>query len=282
MGSAAPTTADVPAAATARAAAVRRELEAHNHRYYVLDAPKVSDAEYDGLYRELQGLEARYPSLVTPDSPTQRVSGAPAAEFEAVTHRVPMLSLNNSFSDDEVEAFDRRVREALGVEEVVYSVEPKFDGLAINLTYEHGVFTTGSTRGDGYSGENVTLNLRTVGSIPLKLDGAAVPSLLDRLRLPLQVFGARSPYRLSGGEARRLSLACALVRQPGLLVMDEPTFGQDRLGYAGLLEILRARINEGVCLVAATHDERFVADMASRTVRLAAGRVVSDVARSGA
>ena len=113
-------------------------------------------------------------------------------------------------------------------------------------------------------------------------DRAAVPSLLDRLRLPLQVFGARSPYRLSGGEARRLSLACALVRQPGLLVMDEPTFGQDRLGYAGLLEILRARINEGVCLVAATHDERFVADMASRTVRLAAGRVVSDVARSGA
>ena len=179
MGSAASATADVPAAAAARAATVRRELEAHNHRYYVLDAPSVSDAEYDGLYRELQGLEVRYPSLLTPDSPTQRVSGAPAAEFEAVTHRVPMLSLNNAFSDKEVEAFDRRVREVLGSEDVVYSVEPKFDGLAINLTYERGIFTTGSTRGDGYSGENVTLNLRTVGSIPLKLDGAAVPSLIE-------------------------------------------------------------------------------------------------------
>lgn len=113
-------------------------------------------------------------------------------------------------------------------------------------------------------------------------DRVAAPGLLDRLRLPLETFGARSPYRLSGGEARRLSLACALVRQPGLLVMDEPTFGQDRLGYAGLLEILRARVDEGVCLVAATHDERFVADMASRTVRLVAGRIVSDVARVAA
>ena len=105
---------------------------------------------------------------------------------------------------------------------------------------------------------------------------ASAPALLERLRLPLDTFGARSPYRLSGGEARRLSLACALVRQPGLLVLDEPTFGQDRLGYAGLLEILRRRVDEGVCLVAATHDERFVADMASRTVRLAAGRIVGD------
>lgn len=111
---------------------------------------------------------------------------------------------------------------------------------------------------------------------------ASAPALLEHLRLPLDDFGARSPYRLSGGEARRLSLACALVRRPDLLVLDEPTFGQDRLGYAGLLDILRRRLDEGVCLVAATHDERFVADMASRIVRMDAGRIVSDVAGSAA
>jgi energy-coupling factor transport system ATP-binding protein len=105
---------------------------------------------------------------------------------------------------------------------------------------------------------------------------AAAPTLMEQLRLPLDVFGPRSPYRLSGGEARRLSLACALVRRPSLLVLDEPTFGQDRLGYEGLLGILDRRLDEGVCLVTATHDERFVADMASRTVELVAGRIVRD------
>jgi DNA ligase (NAD+) len=170
---------DVPAAAAARAAELRREIEAHNYRYYVLDAPSVSDAEYDGLFRELQALETEFPALATPDSPTCRVGGAPASEFEAVTHRLPMLSLNNAFADDEVESFDRRVREGLGVPEVDYSVEPKFDGLAINLTYEHGVFTGGATRGDGASGENVTANLRTIASIPLRLAGGKTPPLLE-------------------------------------------------------------------------------------------------------
>jgi len=220
----APATAEVPAAAAKRAAALRREIEAHDHRYYVLDAPSVSDAEYDGLYRELQGLEARYPSLVTPDSPTQRVSGTPAAEFEAVTHRVPMLSLNNAFSDEEVEAFDRRVREALGAAEVDYSVEPKFDGLAISLTYEHGVFTTGSTRGDGYSGENVTANLRTVPSIPLKLDGAAVPPLLE-IRGEV-VMLKRDFEALNDAQARK----------------EEKTFANPRNAAAGSLRQLDSRI----------------------------------------
>ena len=178
MGKAASAIADVPASVAARAVALRREIEAHDHRYYVLDSPSVSDAQYDGLYRELQTLEASHPALITPDSPTQRVSGTSSPSFEAVTHRVPMLSLNNAFSDVEVEAFDRRVREALGIASVMYSVEPKFDGLAINLTYERGVFTTGSTRGDGSSGENVTANLRTVSSIPLRLEGS-VPPLLE-------------------------------------------------------------------------------------------------------
>ena len=170
---------DVPAGAAGRVAALRRDIEAHNHRYYVLDAPSVSDAEYDGLFRELQALEAQFPALARPDSPTQRVGGAPATEFEAVTHRLPMLSLNNAFTDEEVESFDRRVREGLGVAEVVYSVEPKFDGLAINLTFEDGVFTGGATRGDGASGENVTANLRTVASIPLRLSVRKPPPLLE-------------------------------------------------------------------------------------------------------
>src|SRR5664279_614727 len=117
----------VPAAVALRAAELREDIEAHDYRYYVQDAPSVSDAEYDRLFRELQALEAQFPALATPDSPTQRVGGAPASEFEAVTHRLPMLSLNNAFADDEVELFDRRVREGLGVPEVVYSVEPKFD-----------------------------------------------------------------------------------------------------------------------------------------------------------
>ncbi|MEO8345781.1 MAG: NAD-dependent DNA ligase LigA [Betaproteobacteria bacterium] len=169
----------VPADAAARAATLRHEIAAHDYSYYVQDAPSVSDTAYDSLFRELQALEANHPSLVSPDSPTQRVSGTPSEEFEAVTHRVPMLSLNNAFANVEVEAFDRRVREALGVSEIQYAVEPKFDGLAINLTYESGVLVSGSTRGDGASGENVTANLRAVTSIPLKIDAVSVPSLLE-------------------------------------------------------------------------------------------------------
>ena len=126
----------VPPAAAERAAALRREIDAHNTRYYVLDEPIVSDAEYDALFRELQALEAEHPALAVPDSPTRRVGGAPAAAFETVTHVVPMLSLNNAFGDEEARAFDRRVREALGADEVEYVAEPKFDGLAISLRYD--------------------------------------------------------------------------------------------------------------------------------------------------
>ena len=168
-----------PASAVARVADIRRELAAHDHRYYVLDAPTISDAEYDSLFRELQALEEQFPALVTPESPTQRVGGAAAATFEAVAHRVPMLSLNNAFSAEEAEAFDRRVRQGLGVDEVEYAVEPKFDGLAVSLRYEHGRFTIGATRGDGSSGENVTANLRTVGAIPLALAGDAIPPFIE-------------------------------------------------------------------------------------------------------
>lgn len=162
-----------------RVARLRQTIEQHNHRYYVLDAPSVDDAEYDRLFRELQELEAAHPELISADSPTQRVGAAPLAEFAPAPHRQPMLSLNNAFATEEVEAFDRRVREALGQEQVEYAVEPKFDGLAISLIYENGKFVRGATRGDGYTGEDVTVNLRTIRSIPLRLAQTPAPQLLE-------------------------------------------------------------------------------------------------------
>ena len=162
-----------------RVAALRAAIDDANYRYYALDAPTISDAEYDRLFRELQALEADHPELVTADSPTQRVGTAPTREFATVRHRVPMLSINNAFGDEEVEAFDRRAREALDVAVVEYSCEPKLDGLAINLTYEGGAFVQGTTRGDGFAGEDVTANLRTVRGIPLRLRAAHPPQLLE-------------------------------------------------------------------------------------------------------
>jgi len=172
--------ASVPRKAAERAVRLRALIEEHNHRYYVLDQPTVSDAEYDALFRELQSLESEYPALATPDSPTQRVGGEAASAFEAVTHRVPMLSINNAFSEAEAESFDRRVREALGVGAIEYEVEPKFDGLAVSLAYQRGAFKGGGTRGDGYTGEDVTSNLKTIGAIPLRLgDHGHAPTYLE-------------------------------------------------------------------------------------------------------
>lgn len=158
---------------------LRALIRQHDYQYYALDAPSISDNEYDGLFRELQALEAANPHLIQVDSPTQRVGGTPLKSFSSITHRVPMLSLNNAFSEEELAAFDRRVREGLGVNEVEYAVEPKFDGLAITLTYEHGVFVQGATRGDGYTGEDVTQNLKTIRSIPQRLHAENPPKLLE-------------------------------------------------------------------------------------------------------
>ena len=158
-----------PARTEARAASLRRQLQEHSYRYYVLTAPTIDDAEYDRLFRELQVLEQAHPELRTIDSPTQRVGAAPLKEFAAVEHRLPMQSLNNAFDEGELREFDRRVRELLGRDRIEYVAEPKLDGLAIALIYEHGVLMRGATRGDGHSGEDVTENLRTVGSIPLRL-----------------------------------------------------------------------------------------------------------------
>jgi DNA ligase (NAD+) len=162
-----------------RAAALRAEIERHNHAYYVLDAPILPDAEYDRLFRELQEIEAASPALRTIDSPTQRVGGRALPEFGQVVHVAPMLSLNNAFSAEEVTAFDRRCREGLGKETIDYACEPKFDGLAITLCYQNGLFVQGATRGDGYSGEDVTQNLRTVKNIPLRLRGSDAPARVE-------------------------------------------------------------------------------------------------------
>ena len=162
-----------PTEAAARAAELRRAIEHHSYLYYVKDAPEITDAQFDRLFRELQELEQRYPSLVTPDSPTQRVGAKVEGDFRPVAHALPMLSLNNAFAEEEVAAFDRRVREGLGLEQVEYAAEPKFDGLAISITYEDGLFTVGATRGDGYTGEDVTANLRTIRAIPLRLSAAS-------------------------------------------------------------------------------------------------------------
>ena len=169
----------VPREVGARAEKLRAEIEHHNYRYYVLDDPEISDAEYDRLFRELADLEARHPELASPSSPTQHVGAAPLSEFASVVHRTPMLSLNNAFSDAEVEAFDRRVREGLALDSIEYVAEPKFDGLAISLRYEAGTFAQGATRGDGYTGEDVTPNLRTVRGIPLRLRGHSHPRALE-------------------------------------------------------------------------------------------------------
>lgn len=168
-----------------RVTALRREIERHNHAYYVLDAPTIPDAEYDRLFRELQGLETEHPELITPDSPTRRIGGKPLDAFPKVLHAVPMLSIRTE-TDTEASgarAFDARVRKELGLTDadpaVEYAAELKFDGLAINLRYENGVLAQAATRGDGQTGEDVTQNIRTVKAIPLRLNAESPPAVLE-------------------------------------------------------------------------------------------------------
>jgi DNA ligase (NAD+) len=203
---------------------LRRELEHHNYRYYALDDPEIPDAAYDQLFRELQALEEAHPELRTDDSPTQRVGSAPLPGFAEVRHRTPMLSLGNAFEEEEVRAFDKRVREGLGVGVVEYAVEPKFDGLAISLAYRKGAFVQGATRGDGATGEDVTPNLRTVRAIPLRLPKAADTE-------DLEVRGEVLYY------TRDFEKLNARQRQAG-----EKEFANARNGAAGSLRLLDSRI----------------------------------------
>jgi DNA ligase (NAD+) len=166
----------------ARLEELRRQIRHHNDRYYVLDSPEISDAEYDALLRELIALEAERPDLVTPDSPTQRVGAAPLAEFGTARHRVPMLSLADAFDAEELRAFDERIKRMLRVEpadQIEYICELKFDGLAVSLTYRNGALVSGATRGDGQSGEDITPNLRTIHTIPLRLLVETPPSFIE-------------------------------------------------------------------------------------------------------
>jgi DNA ligase (NAD+) len=165
--------------AARRVAELRRAIEEHNYRYYVLDDPAIPDAEYDALFRELRALEDAHPELVSGDSPTQRVGAAPAAAFAEVPHRIPMLSLDNAFDEDEVRDFDRRVSERLGHGDVGYAAELKLDGLAVSILYEHGVLSRAATRGDGATGEDVTANMRTIRNVPLRLRMERAPALLE-------------------------------------------------------------------------------------------------------
>src|SRR3954465_8528086 len=163
-----------------RAAELREEIEHHNRLYYVQDEPEISDADYDELLNELRDIEAENPDLVTPDSPTQRVGGAPLEKFGTVRHIKPMLSLANARNEDELRAWDQRIRNLLAKErdvvELEYVIEPKIDGLAISLVYRNGVLERGATRGDGEIGEDVTHNLRTIKAIPLRLNDAPPPA----------------------------------------------------------------------------------------------------------
>jgi len=158
---------------------LREEINSHNYSYYVLDNPEIPDSEYDRLLRELGELEKQYPELITADSPTQRVGATPLDSFSEIKHEVPMLSLGNAFSDQDMIDFDRRIREGVDSENIEYAAEPKLDGLAISLLYRNGLLERAATRGDGRTGEDVTLNIRTIDAIPLKLRGKNFPPLIE-------------------------------------------------------------------------------------------------------
>ena len=201
---------------------LRREIEHHNYLYYVKDAPEITDAEYDRLFRRLLELEAQFPDLVTPDSPSHRVGAPPADEFRPVPHRVPMLSLQNAMDEAEMREFEVRLKRFLGRDEpIAYLIEPKFDGLSAELVYEDGVFVTGSTRGDGFTGEDVTANLRTIRSIPLRLRGAERPvprrvEVRGEVILPIARFEELNREREARGEppfANPRNAAAGSVRQ---------------------------------------------------------------------
>lgn len=190
-----------------RATELHRVLEQHNRLYYVLDAPAIPDAEYDALFRELQQLEAHYPQLVSTDSPTQRVGAAALDKFSSVTHRLPMLSLENAINAGEIREFDLRVKKNLGLSPeapVAYVCEPKMDGLAVELIYTDGLLTVASTRGDGITGEDVTENIRTIRSLPLRLTGERIPRLLEvrgEVFLSLEAFRHINREKEENGDA---------------------------------------------------------------------------------
>lgn len=212
---------------------LRQQLHRHNHFYYILDEPEISDAEYDRLMAELVRHESDYPELITPDSPTQRVGAQPVDHFRSVSHTIPMLSLENGFDEQDVEAFDQRIRRFLGDEEpVFYTVEPKMDGVAVELVYEKGILVEASTRGDGYSGELITENIRTLKTVPLVLQQCepqqcGIPPVPRRLEvrgevvIPVEAFRRFNRQRME---------------------RDEPIFANPRNAAAGSLRQLDPKV----------------------------------------
>ena len=180
---------------------LRTQIRKHDYSYYVLDDPTVPDAEYDRLMRELIEIESKSPALITSDSPTQRVAGSALDSFKQVTHAVPMLSLSNVFSLEELEAFDKRVKDRLdNANEIDYNAEPKLDGLAVSLLYEDGLLVQAATRGDGNTGEDITENVRTIRTIPLKLDGKKIPK---KLEVRGEVFISKKGFMRMNENARK-------------------------------------------------------------------------------
>ncbi|MBC8175349.1 MAG: NAD-dependent DNA ligase LigA [Candidatus Marinimicrobia bacterium] len=206
---------------------LKEKIERHNYLYYVLDNPEISDAEYDVLMRELLNLDSQHPELITPDSPTQRVGAPPLKEFGTITHRIPMLSLENAMNESEIRAFDERVKRGLDSQDkVTYVAESKLDGLAVELIYEEGIFVSGSTRGDGYTGEDITQNLRTIRSIPLRLiqEQLPAPSLLE---IRGEVFMEKAGFKTLNEQR---------------LKDEEPPFANPRNAAAGSLRQLDSSI----------------------------------------
>ena len=162
-----------------RLAELRKELHRHSYLYYVLNKPEISDYEYDRMFRELLALERKFPDLVTPDSPSQRVGAEPAKEFKTVYHKIPMLSLGNAFDEEDLIAFDKRVKKEAGVNSVEYVTELKMDGLAVSVRYKKGILVLGATRGDGIRGEDVTANVKTIRNVPLRLYGDDIPEVIE-------------------------------------------------------------------------------------------------------
>ena len=204
---------------------LRQQLNHHNHRYYVLDDPEISDAAYDKLLQQLKQLEADNPELITADSPTQRVGAAPLKEFGQVRHEMPMLSLDNAFNEEDLEDFNRRVKDRLNTsDDIEYACEPKLDGIAVSLLYENGVLVRGATRGDGTTGEDITLNVRTIPSIPLKLMGEGWP---ERLEVRGEIFMPKDGFDKMNARAR---------------AREEKVFVNPRNAAAGSLRQLDSRV----------------------------------------
>ncbi|WP_421866653.1 NAD-dependent DNA ligase LigA [Motiliproteus sp.] len=236
-------------------ASLRAELEAHNYRYYVEDNPSVPDAEYDRLFQQLVALEQAHPELVSADSPTQRVGATPLSAFSQVQHEVPMLSLGNAFNDQSLIDFDRRVRKFLKLDDdavIEYGAEPKLDGIAVSLLYQDGLLVRGATRGDGSTGEDITLNVRTIGTVPLKLRGEGWPYLLEvrgEIYIPKAGFEAMN---------RRMQKT------------DQKTFVNPRNAAAGSLRQLDPSITATRPLVFCSYGYGLVEDADGNPVELSA------------